>query len=61
MVNRVFTTSFVAVLPDEKKAEMRKQLVAVVEHGDGMKWVDESKGIVENPYHNLVVIIRKKN
>jgi len=59
-VNRVFTKSYVAVLPDEEKAKLRNEIFAIVERGEGRRWVDEKNGMFEYPHKNLVVILRKK-
>ncbi|KAG8848882.1 hypothetical protein FRB96_001014 [Tulasnella sp. 330] len=60
VVNSTFTTSYIAILPDDEKATLRKEVQAVVERGDGRRWIDESKGIFEFPHKNLVVVLKKK-
>jgi len=60
-VNRVFTKSYIAILPDEEKAQLRDEISANVHHGEGRKWIDQSRGIFEYPHKNLVVIVRRKN
>ncbi|KAG8996041.1 hypothetical protein FRB94_008591 [Tulasnella sp. JGI-2019a] len=59
-VNRTFTVSYVAILHEDEKVKLRQQITAVVERGEGRKWIDQDKGIFEYPHKNLVVVLRKK-
>jgi len=59
VVERTFTKSYIAVLPDEEKAKLRVKVTEAAEKGDGRVWIDEKEGTFEYPHKNLVAIIRK--
>jgi len=58
-VERIFTKSYIAVLPDEEKTKLRAKIQEVVEKGEGRKWIDEKEGLFEYPHKNLVALLRK--
>jgi len=60
VTNRVFSKSFIAVEPDDVKAQIKEDVRGIVERGAGRKWIDESQGIFEYPYKTYVVILRQK-
>lgn len=60
VVDRACTKSYVAVLPQDEKNQVRADVKAIVEKGDDKVWVDESKGIFEYPYKTLVVISKRQ-
>lgn len=59
-INRAMSKSYISILPDNEKQQVQTDLEAIVQRGDGLVWLDESKGIFEYPYETLMVIARKK-
>jgi hypothetical protein len=59
-VDRVFSKSYVAVLPEDAKAEVRKDVADIIERGEDKVWIDEHNGTYEYPYKCYVVIAHKK-
>ncbi|KAI0063117.1 S-adenosyl-L-methionine-dependent methyltransferase [Artomyces pyxidatus] len=60
VTDRALSTSFVAIQPEDVKAQVREDIRQIVERGEGKKWVDESKGLFEYPYKTAVVTFRKQ-
>lgn len=60
VVDRVCSKSYIAVLPPDAKEKVRKEVGAIVDRGDGLKWIDAEKGIFEYPYKTFVVVWKKK-
>ena len=60
VTNRALSKSYIAIQPEDVKSKLRDEIRAVLERGDGKKWVDEDKGIFEYPYKTYVVILRQK-
>lgn len=58
-VERASSKSYIAVLPDAEKAEVRKDVRNIVEEGEGRVWIDEDKGVFEYPYQVFVVVAHK--
>jgi len=55
VVNRALSKSYITVLPPDEKEQLVKDLDAILERKDGLKWMDAEKGIFEYPYSTLVV------
>ena len=60
VVDRACSKSYVAVLPPDEKQQVKKDVEAIVDKGDGLVWTDKEKGEFEYPYKTWVVIMRKK-
>jgi SAM-dependent methyltransferase len=60
VVNRAFTKSYIAVLPEEQKRSVEQDVRNIVERGEDRIWIDQEKGVFEYPYKTYVVISRKK-
>lgn len=60
VIDRAFSKSYVAISPDEVKAQIRKSLTAIVEKGEGKEWIDEEAGAFKYPYITTVVILKKR-
>ncbi|KAI0054448.1 S-adenosyl-L-methionine-dependent methyltransferase [Artomyces pyxidatus] len=60
VTNRAFSKSYIAVQPDDVKAQIQEDIKQIVDRGDGRTWIDESEGLFEYPYKTYVVIIRRK-
>ncbi len=60
VVNRVFSKSYISVLPDEEKAAVKSSVLDIVDRGDDLVWVDKEVGIFEYPYKTLVVVASKR-
>lgn len=60
VTNRAFSKSYMTVLSPEDKAKAESGIKAILEKGEGRKWIDESQGIFEYPYKTWVVIVRRK-
>jgi len=58
VIDRAFSKSYVAVLPQATKTQVKLDLDKILDEGDKV-WVNESKGIFEYPYTTWVVISRK--
>ncbi|KAF8881196.1 S-adenosyl-L-methionine-dependent methyltransferase [Infundibulicybe gibba] len=60
VVERVCSASFISILPDDEKARVKEDVLAICRRREDKVWVNESEGIFEYPYETLVVIARKK-
>lgn len=60
VVNRVFSKSYISVLPGEEKAAVKSSVLDIVHRGDDLIWVDKEAGIFEYPYKTLVVVANKR-
>ncbi|KII88454.1 hypothetical protein PLICRDRAFT_41612 [Plicaturopsis crispa FD-325 SS-3] len=60
VLQRMLSKSYITQLPEDKKAELVKEVRAIVEKGEGKEWIDESKGEFEYPYYTLAVVARRK-
>ena len=56
----ILTASWIAVLPDETKAEVRKKVMNVLDTAGGIEWVDKEKGIFNFYRQHIAVYLRKK-
>ena len=61
VVDRVFSKSYIAVLPDNERQKVKASVKSIVDRGEGKVWVDESSGVFEYPYQTFAVVIRRKN
>jgi hypothetical protein len=59
-VDRASTKSYVAVLSEDARAEVRKNVAGIVEKGEDKVWIDEEQGTFEYPYNSYIVIAHKK-
>ncbi|KAH8914186.1 S-adenosyl-L-methionine-dependent methyltransferase [Atractiella rhizophila] len=50
VVDRVLSKSYITDLTEEKREEVRKRVLEIVEEGDGLVWIDKEQGIFEYPY-----------
>ncbi|KAL1708260.1 S-adenosyl-L-methionine-dependent methyltransferase [Schizophyllum commune] len=55
-VDRACSKSYIASLPEDERAEVVKDVRAILEKGEGRKWIDEAKGVFEYPYKATVVV-----
>ncbi|CDO69549.1 hypothetical protein BN946_scf184785.g54 [Trametes cinnabarina] len=60
VVNRACSKSYIAVLGPEEKQKVIDDIDAILQRKDGLKWIDQEKGIFEYPYQTFLVIARKK-
>ncbi|THH17816.1 hypothetical protein EW146_g3077 [Bondarzewia mesenterica] len=60
VTNRAFSKSYVAIQPEDVKVQIKEDIRAIVERGEGKKWIDQSQGLFEYPYKTYVVILRQK-
>ena len=60
VVDRASSKSYVAVLPDDKKAEVQEEIRKIVDQGLDRVWIDETQGLFEYPYKTWAVIAHKK-
>jgi len=60
VVDRAASKSYVAILPDDKKAEVQEEIRKIVDQGLDKVWIDETQGLFEYPYKTWVVIAHKK-
>ena len=60
VVDRASSESYVAVLSDDKKAELQEEIREIVDEGLDKVWIDETQGLFEYPYKTWVVIAHKK-
>jgi len=60
VVDRASSKSYIAVLPDDKKAQVQEEIRKIVDHGLDRVWIDEMQGIFEYPYKTWVVIAHKR-
>lgn len=59
-ISFAMTVSFIAVLPDEEKQVLREKILAVMENGEGIAWVDRSQYLFETPQKTVAISMRKK-
>lgn len=60
VVERAQSKSYIAVLSPEDKQKVVDDIDAILQRKEGLKWIDESKGIFEYPYQTFLVIAKKK-
>jgi len=58
VIARALSKSYIAILPEDTKMQVKMRLDKVIDQGDKV-WVDESKGIFEYPYTTWVVVSRQ--
>ena len=58
--DRACSKSYIAILPPDEKEQVKKDISDIVDRGDGLKWIDQEKGIFEYPYKTYVVVWKKK-
>ena len=59
-VDRASSKSYVAILPDDKRAEVQEEIRKIVDQGLDRVWIDEKQGLFEFPYEAWLVIAHKK-
>lgn len=59
VVDRVCSKSYVAILADDQKEQVKKDIGTIVDRGDGLVWIDKEKGTFEWPYYTHAVTWRK--
>ncbi|KAI5117441.1 hypothetical protein M0805_007011 [Coniferiporia weirii] len=60
IIQRTFTASVIAVLPDDEKQKIAEKVKAIIARGDGLVWLNKEEGIFEVPFASPVVILRRK-
>ncbi|KAH8116974.1 S-adenosyl-L-methionine-dependent methyltransferase [Phellopilus nigrolimitatus] len=60
VADRVFSKSYIAVLPDEEKQKVRQDVKAIVEKGEDKVWINEEQGLFHFPYQTFVVVLPSK-
>ncbi|KAF9013859.1 S-adenosyl-L-methionine-dependent methyltransferase [Cyathus striatus] len=60
VVDRACSKSYIAILPEDEREQVKQDVAAIIDRSDGRKWIDESKGLFEYPYKTYVVIAQKK-
>ena len=60
VTERALSKSPLAVQNDEVKKKAEETVKEIVEKGDGLKWIDQEKGVFEYPYKTQVVVIKQK-
>lgn len=59
--DRITSKSYITVLSDDQKANLKKEVDAALDSGDGLKWIDEATGVFEYPYKTYLVAMRRNN
>jgi hypothetical protein len=59
-VDRAASKSYIAVLPEDEKAEALSSVKMIVQKGEDKVWIDEAKDLFEYPYKCYVVVSQKK-
>lgn len=57
--DRVTSKSYIAVLSDDQKASLKKDVDATLDSGDGIKWIDQEAGVFEYPYKTYLVVMHR--
>lgn len=60
VVNKGLSQSYIVLLPEEKKAEVAKEIRRIVDAADDKAWIDKSKGIFEWPYIAHIFLAHRK-
>ncbi|KAJ7057801.1 S-adenosyl-L-methionine-dependent methyltransferase [Mycena amicta] len=60
VTDRAFSKSYIAILTDEQKTQVRAELAAILEKGDEKVWIDQKEGSFEYPYKTDLVICRRR-
>lgn len=60
VVERASSLSYLAVLPNEKRALVQEEIRKIVDQGLDKVWIDETHGLFEYPYKTWAVIAHKK-
>ncbi|KAF8077903.1 S-adenosyl-L-methionine-dependent methyltransferase [Lyophyllum atratum] len=58
-IDRASSKSYIAVLPDAERKEVREDVRNIVEKGEDRVWIEEDKGIFEYPYQVFVLAAHK--
>jgi hypothetical protein len=61
VIDRIFSKSYIAILPANEKEQVKSSVKSIVERGEGKVWVNESAGVFEYPYQTFAVVIRRKH
>ncbi|KAF7304999.1 S-adenosyl-L-methionine-dependent methyltransferase [Mycena kentingensis (nom. inval.)] len=59
VIDRAMSKSYTAILSDEQKTQLRKDLSDILDRGEERKWINEAEGTFEYPYKTDVVISRR--
>lgn len=57
----LMTVVYIAILPDEEKQLLKEKVLAIMEKGDGVLWIDKSQSLFEIPQRNVAISMRKKS
>ncbi len=60
VIDRVSSKSFIALLPQTELEEVKRDVGAIVDRGEGLVWTDKEAGVFEYPYKVTVVTFKKK-
>jgi hypothetical protein len=53
--NRACSKSYISVLSEAERADVKEDIKAIVEHGQGKVWIDERRNIFEYPYQAISI------
>ena len=53
------TWSGVALLPEDEKEDLRRQIKAIIERGDELVWLDKPRGVFKLPRVVPITIFRR--
>lgn len=59
-INRALSSSSVAILSEQEKALVKKDVQEIVAKGDDKIWIDQEQGVFEWPYKTLLFISHRK-
>jgi hypothetical protein len=60
VLERAYSKSYIAILPEHERAEVREDVKNIVLKGEDKVWIDESQGIFEYPYKTWAIVAKKK-
>ena len=60
VIDRACSKSYIAVLDEQEKARVKRDVEEIVERGEDKVWIDEHADIFEYPYTTWLVIASKK-
>ncbi|KIL69790.1 hypothetical protein M378DRAFT_68458, partial [Amanita muscaria Koide BX008] len=60
VIDRACSKSYIAVLDEQEKERVKRDVEEIVERGEDKVWIDEHAGVFEYPYKTWLVIASKK-
>ena len=60
VIDRANSKSFIQLLPDAEREQVRIDIGAIVDKGEGLVWRNKEEGVFDYPYETTVVTFNRK-